>query len=100
MCIRDSLGAALPLGALYYTYQASLEWVAANNLMFLTLLPIPIIMGEPVSYTHLDVYKRQGMESGQVEAVMDGALDPFIEAFLRWQARYQKRATIPEEGQS
>lgn len=43
---------------------------------------------------------RTGMESGQVEAVMDGALDPFIEAFLRWQARYQKRATIPEEGQS
>lgn len=44
------LGAALPLGALYYTYQASLEWVAANNLMFLTLLPIPIIMGELVKY--------------------------------------------------
>ena len=30
---------------------------------------------------------RTGVERGQVEAVMDGALDPFIEAFLRWQAR-------------
>ncbi|NLA11234.1 MAG: peptide chain release factor 2 [Firmicutes bacterium] len=30
---------------------------------------------------------RTGVENGRVEAVMDGALDPFIEAFLRWQAR-------------
>ncbi|HPU00389.1 MAG: peptide chain release factor 2 [Firmicutes bacterium] len=30
---------------------------------------------------------RTGMESGQVEAVMDGELDSFIEAFLRWQVR-------------
>lgn len=30
---------------------------------------------------------RTGVESGQVDAVMDGALDPFIEAFLRWQLK-------------
>ncbi len=30
---------------------------------------------------------RTGAEVGQVEAVMDGKLDPFIEAFLRWKAR-------------
>ncbi len=30
---------------------------------------------------------RTGTEVGQVEAVMDGLLDPFIEAYLRWKAR-------------
>lgn len=45
-----ALGAALPLAALYYIYQASLEWVASNNLMFLTLLPLPFVMAELVKY--------------------------------------------------
>lgn len=43
-----ALGAVLPLGAIYYIYQASLEWVMANNLMFLTLVPASLIMGELV----------------------------------------------------
>lgn len=45
---------------------------------------------------------RTGVESGQVEAVMDGALDPFIEAFLRWQARHrhQKRSATPKGARS
>jgi len=30
---------------------------------------------------------RTGTEVGQVEAVMNGLLDPFIEAYLRWKAR-------------
>jgi peptide chain release factor 2 len=30
---------------------------------------------------------RTGVEVGQVEAVMDGMLDPFIEGYLRWKAR-------------
>ncbi len=30
---------------------------------------------------------RTGVEVGQVEAVMNGLLDPFIEAYLRWKAR-------------
>jgi peptide chain release factor 2 len=30
---------------------------------------------------------RTGVETGQVDAVMDGMLDPFIEAFLRWKSR-------------
>ncbi|NLA04801.1 MAG: ABC transporter permease [Firmicutes bacterium] len=45
-----ALGAALPLAALYFIYQASLEWVASNNLMFLTLLPLPFVMTELVKY--------------------------------------------------
>ena len=44
------LGAVLPLAGLYYIYLASLEWVAANNLMFLTLLPASPIMGELSKY--------------------------------------------------
>lgn len=32
---------------------------------------------------------RTGVEVGQVEAVMDGAIGPFVEAYLRWQARYR-----------
>lgn len=48
--IIGALGAALPLAALYYIYQASLEWVMANNLMFLTLVPASLIMGELVKY--------------------------------------------------
>ncbi len=30
---------------------------------------------------------RTGVEVGQVDAVMDGLLDPFIEGYLRWKAR-------------
>ncbi len=30
---------------------------------------------------------RTGVEVGQVEAVMNGMLDPFIDAYLRWKAR-------------
>jgi len=30
---------------------------------------------------------RTGVEVGQVDAVMDGMLDPFIDAYLRWKAR-------------
>ena len=30
---------------------------------------------------------RTGLEVGDIEAVMDGELDPFMEAFLKWQAR-------------
>ncbi|NLA11231.1 MAG: ABC transporter permease [Firmicutes bacterium] len=44
------LGAALPLVVLYYVYQASLEWVVANNLRFLTLLPSSLIAGELAKY--------------------------------------------------
>lgn len=33
---------------------------------------------------------RTATEVGQVEAVMDGMIDPFIEAFLRWKARGMK----------
>ena len=43
---------------------------------------------------------RTGVEVGQVDAVMDGALDPFIEAFLRRQVqlRSQGAAAPAEEG--
>ncbi len=42
-------GAVLPLGALYYIYAASLEWVS-HNLMFLSLVPLPLVMAELVKY--------------------------------------------------
>lgn len=43
---------------------------------------------------------RTGTEVGQVEAVMNGELNPFIEAFLRWQARnrFKNRAVLKKEG--
>ena len=45
---------------------------------------------------------RTGVEVGQVDAVMDGELDPFIEAFLRRQARLRSRneAFPAEEGRT
>jgi len=44
------VGAVLPLGLLYYMYRTSLEWVAANDLMFINLLPLETIMAELVVY--------------------------------------------------
>lgn len=44
------VGAVLPLAALGHIYQVSLEWISANNLMFLTMLPVPLIMTELVKY--------------------------------------------------
>ena len=33
---------------------------------------------EPVSYTHLDVYKRQGLTLYNLEEILDGDLDELI----------------------
>lgn len=33
---------------------------------------------------------RTGQETGNVQAVMDGDLDPFMDAFLHWQAEHKK----------
>ena len=44
------VGAALPLGILYYLYATSVEWVAANELMFINLLPLQAVMAELVAY--------------------------------------------------
>jgi peptide chain release factor 2 len=35
---------------------------------------------------------RTDFEVGNIEAVLDGAVEPFMEAYLRW-----KRATIDDE---
>ncbi len=43
-------GAVMPLVALYYLYQFSLEWVSANNLAFLTLLPAWVVTVELARY--------------------------------------------------
>ncbi|MGI6614661.1 MAG: peptide chain release factor 2 [Dethiobacteria bacterium] len=44
---------------------------------------------------------RTGVESGRIEAVMDGALDPFVEAYLRWQARRRHgELETPEKGRA
>jgi peptide chain release factor 2 len=31
--------------------------------------------------------ERTGHQTGNIQAVLDGAIDPFIEAFLRWKGR-------------
>jgi len=31
--------------------------------------------------------ERTGCQTGNIQAVLDGAIDPFIEAFLRWKGR-------------
>ncbi|MFN4012275.1 MAG: peptide chain release factor 2 [Aquificaceae bacterium] len=36
---------------------------------------------------------RTGLEIGNVSAVMDGEIDPFIEEYLRWKAKEKARAT-------
>lgn len=44
------LGAVLPLIALYFIYQVSVDWVVANNLAFLSLIPVSAIMLELAKY--------------------------------------------------
>ena len=44
------LGSIMPLVALYYIYRYSLDWVSANNLVFLALLPVETVMLELVKY--------------------------------------------------
>ncbi|ADC89998.1 peptide chain release factor 2 [Thermocrinis albus DSM 14484] len=36
---------------------------------------------------------RTGVEIGDVESVMDGEIDPFIEAYLRWKAKQEAQAS-------
>lgn len=36
---------------------------------------------------------RTGVEIGDVESVMDGDIDPFIEAYLRWKAKQEAQAS-------
>lgn len=43
-------GAVLPLIALYYIYQYSVEWVVANNLLFLSMLPVQLVIFELAKY--------------------------------------------------
>lgn len=46
---------------------------------------------------------RTGVEMGSAEAVMNGELEPFVEAFLRWQARNRANGaalSTPKEGES
>jgi cell division transport system permease protein len=44
------LGAVLPLFALYYIYQLSVDWVVTNNLHFLSLIPVSAIIIELAKY--------------------------------------------------
>ena len=44
------VGAVLPLAGLYYIYQYSVEWIAVNNLLFLTLLPVEQVIIELGKY--------------------------------------------------
>ncbi len=40
------VGALIPLGLINYVYQVSMEWVATNELMFINLLPLQIVITE------------------------------------------------------
>lgn len=44
------LGAALPLVALYFIYQSAVDWVFSNNLFFLSLIPVSLMMIELAKY--------------------------------------------------
>ncbi len=44
------VGAVLPLAGLFYLYQFSVEWVSANNLAFLNLLPAQLVIVELATY--------------------------------------------------
>jgi len=44
------IGAVLPMVFLYYIYQTSLDWVAANDLMFISPLPLEMVMIELAKY--------------------------------------------------
>jgi len=44
------VGAVVPLVILYYLYQHSIEWVAGNNLYFLSLLPAEPVILELAKY--------------------------------------------------
>lgn len=43
-------GAVLPITALYYIYQFSVDWAVANNLVFLNLLPVKPVIVELAKY--------------------------------------------------
>ncbi len=43
-------GAVVPLFGLYYLYQFSIDWVVDNNLVFLTLLPVQVVLIELAKY--------------------------------------------------
>ncbi|MFU8793766.1 MAG: permease-like cell division protein FtsX [Dethiobacteria bacterium] len=43
-------GAVVPLVALYFIYQYSVEWVVINNLMFINLLPVEQVIIELAKY--------------------------------------------------
>jgi peptide chain release factor 2 len=40
---------------------------------------------------------RTGEESSQIEAVMDGALDPFMHSYLSWVAGGRKKRSVSSE---
>lgn len=44
------VGAVIPLVALYYLYQYAVNWVAVNNLAFISLLPLQAVIMELAKY--------------------------------------------------
>ena len=54
--------------------------------IFPELVPKEILPPAPVSYTHLDVYKRQdhriGLTIHQLAEIMEGKLQPVIDALI------------------
>ncbi len=44
------VGAVIPMAALYYIYEISVTWVVENNLVFLTMLPVQLVIIELAKY--------------------------------------------------
>jgi cell division transport system permease protein len=44
------IGAILPIIALFYIYQYAIDWVSANNMVFMTLIPVQPVMLELAKY--------------------------------------------------
>ena len=95
MCIRDrrndyytdiifsayveNVGDAVLLGGRY------------DNLLAQFDAPMPAVGFGTVSYTHLDVYKRQGVSRTQYSRLRDSGLDRFMKGiFVSEDAGYQK----------
>ena len=68
MCIRDSINTLTEQGEMMLTLMGTLAQNEVESTSKNVKLGIKMKMkrGEPVSYTHLDVYKRQGRFPGWI----------------------------------
>ena len=74
MCIRDSVKAVVNGRSVYANIKNAIQFLLSGNtagifcVLYASLLALPVPFQPvhlPVSYTHLDVYKRQGEGQGE-----------------------------------